>query len=74
MHPEYPCTGLQVEFQPSTLETLCLSPRLHRQPPADRHPVGTARVTFVTLPDLSDFQLTLTPGVRITGWDGQANT
>lgn len=70
----YATIPVTVVIQPGIVNTLGFTPRLHAQPTTQPLPVAPATATPITFANLPDLQLTIPAGVRILGWDGQANT
>lgn len=63
-----------VAIQPGIVNSLGFIPHLAPQPATQPLPVAPVIATPVTFPDVPDLTLTIPAGVRILGWDGQANT
>ena len=64
---------VSVTIELGGVNTLGFSPHLALQAPTQPLPVAPATATPVTFATIPDFHLTIPAGVRIIGWDGQAN-
>ena len=70
----YPTIPVTLDIQSSAVNELGYVPRLRGQPAAKLIPFVPGQASVITDPELPGFKMTIPAGVRIIGWDGQANS